>query len=85
MAKSKSKVGCSFCGKDRTKVAKLVAGPGIFISDECIALCQMYMDHPSEQGRLLIEDGKPVIKDGKPVFVPLSEEEQKMRDELLQE
>jgi hypothetical protein len=45
----------------------------------------MYMDHPAENGRLLIEEGKPVIKDGKPVFVPLSEEEQKRRDELLRE
>lgn len=86
MTKSKSKVGCSFCGKERTQVAKLVAGPGVFICDECIALCQVYMDHPSEEGKkLLIDDGKPIIKDGQPVFVPLSEEEQKLRDELMQE
>jgi ATP-dependent protease Clp ATPase subunit len=85
MMKSKSKVTCSFCGKKRTQVAKLVAGPGVFICDECVALCQMYIDNPSEKGKLLIEDGKAVTKDGKPVFVPLSKEDQKWRDELLDE
>ena len=29
---------CSFCGKPSTKVQKLVAGPGVFICDECIDL-----------------------------------------------
>jgi len=76
MSETKSKLSCSFCGKAHTQVAKLVAGPGVYICDACIALCQIYIDHPNEQGtRLLIADGKPVIKDGKPVFVPLSERE----------
>ena len=30
---------CSFCGKDKTQVEKLVAGPGVYICDECIRLC----------------------------------------------
>ena len=30
---------CSFCGKKRDEVRKLVAGPGVFICDECVALC----------------------------------------------
>jgi hypothetical protein len=45
----------------------------------------MYMDHPSEEGKLLIEDGQAVMKDGKPVFVPLSADELKQRDALLQD
>jgi hypothetical protein len=85
MAESTSKANCSFCGKSHTQVAKLVAGPGVFICDACIALCQMYMDHPSEEGKLLIEDGQAVMKDGKPVFVPLSADELKQRDALLQD
>lgn len=85
MTESESKVSCSFCGKDHTQVAKLVAGPGVYICDECVALCQLYIDNSSEQGKLLIEDGKPVMQDGRPVFVPLSEEEQKQRDALLHE
>ena len=31
---------CSFCGKSQTEVKTLVAGPGVFICDECVALCQ---------------------------------------------
>ena len=30
---------CSFCGTSQTKVKRLIAGPGIFICDECVALC----------------------------------------------
>src|SRR6266550_6064017 len=32
-------VSCSFCGKHQRDVAKLIAGPGVYICDECIALC----------------------------------------------
>jgi len=31
---------CSFCGKSQEEVATLVAGPGVFICDECVQLCQ---------------------------------------------
>ena len=30
---------CSFCGKAQEQVGKLVAGPGVYICDECIELC----------------------------------------------
>ena len=30
---------CSFCGKNQEEVKKLIAGPTVFICDECIALC----------------------------------------------
>jgi hypothetical protein len=30
---------CSFCGKDRRRVQKLIAGPGVFICNECVTLC----------------------------------------------
>jgi len=32
-------VHCSFCGKSQSAVKKIVAGPGVFICDECIELC----------------------------------------------
>ena len=42
----KTKVGgdepslaCSFCGKDKTLIEKLIAGPGVYICNECIDLC----------------------------------------------
>jgi len=31
---------CSFCGKSQREVAKLIAGPTVFICDECVELCQ---------------------------------------------
>jgi ClpX C4-type zinc finger len=31
---------CSFCGKAQTEVKTLVSGPGVFICDECVRLCQ---------------------------------------------
>jgi len=32
-------VNCSFCQKSKDDVAKLIAGPGVFICDECVGLC----------------------------------------------
>lgn len=58
-------------------------GPGVFICDGCINLCQLYIDNPSNDTKLLVEDGKPVMENGKPVFLPLSEDELKQREELL--
>jgi len=35
----KGQLKCSFCGKSQEQVRKLVAGPGVYICDECIELC----------------------------------------------
>ena len=35
----KGQLKCSFCGKTQEQVRKLVAGPGVYICDECIELC----------------------------------------------
>ena len=37
-------VKCSFCGKSQKQVKKLIAGPGVYICDECIELCNEIMD-----------------------------------------
>ena len=37
--KDKDKLRCSFCGKDQGHVQKLIAGPSVFICDECVNLC----------------------------------------------
>jgi len=34
---------CSFCGKDKSEVKRLVAGPSVFICDECIAECSQLL------------------------------------------
>jgi hypothetical protein len=36
---------CSFCGKSRHEVEKLVAGPRVFICDSCVALCVEVLDN----------------------------------------
>ncbi len=35
---------CSFCGKHQDQLQKLIAGPGVYICDECVALCQQILD-----------------------------------------
>ena len=41
MAKNddKKQLKCSFCGKNQDQVRRLIAGPGVYICDECIELC----------------------------------------------
>jgi len=38
-SKSKDALKCNFCGKSQKQVIKLIAGPGVYICDECIDLC----------------------------------------------
>src|ERR1700737_5009125 len=38
---------CSFCGKGQDQVRKLVAGPGVYICDQCIDLCQEVLEEDS--------------------------------------
>ena len=38
---------CSFCNKDKDAVAKLVAGPGVYICDECVGLCNLIIAEKS--------------------------------------
>jgi ATP-dependent Clp protease ATP-binding subunit ClpX len=35
---------CTFCGKSQHKVKALIAGPGVFICDECVGLCQTVLN-----------------------------------------
>jgi ATP-dependent Clp protease ATP-binding subunit ClpX len=40
MARSSQLTLCSFCGKSKAEVKKLIAGPGVFICDQCVLVCQ---------------------------------------------
>lgn len=40
---------CSFCGKPQTEVAKIIAGPGVFICDRCVELAQMVIAEAGDQ------------------------------------
>jgi ATP-dependent Clp protease ATP-binding subunit ClpX len=39
LGESSDLLKCSFCGKSQKQVRKLIAGPGVYICDECIELC----------------------------------------------
>ena len=43
-----SPLRCSFCGKEQAKVAKLIAGPGVYICNECITLCFVILQEEFE-------------------------------------
>ena len=52
--KRQSSLGrCSFCGKSKDKVRRLVAGPGVFICDGCVRLCNEVLDSDERRGREL--------------------------------
>ncbi len=57
---------CSFCGKSHAEVKKLIAGPGVYICDNCIALCKSVLDK-----ELAVETKKstPKLKVAKPAEI----------------
>ncbi|GAB4217790.1 MAG: ATP-dependent protease ATP-binding subunit ClpX [Synechococcales cyanobacterium] len=50
MAKYDSHLKCSFCGKSQEQVRKLIAGPGVYICDECVELCNEILDEELYEG-----------------------------------
>ena len=49
MARSSNLTICSFCGKSHADVKKLIAGPGVYICDNCIGVCKGILDKESQQ------------------------------------
>ena len=78
MAKNQDNVDknikCSFCGKPQEIVKKLIAGPGVYICDECIALCQDVVDEEIYDN----EDNVPELED-----MPTPEEIKAALDEYV--
>ena len=56
-------IHCSFCGKSQDEVDKIIAGPGVYICNECVALCQEIIDEEVNQERqesyTMVEPPKP--------------------------
>jgi ATP-dependent protease Clp ATPase subunit len=46
---TKMKLACSFCGQGEDKVAKLVAGPGVYICDGCVQLASQVIAEAKRQ------------------------------------
>ena len=60
---SKSTLYCSFCGKSQHEVRKLIAGPTVFICDECVELCMDIIKEESKSSLVKSSDGVPSPKE----------------------
>ncbi|MDD9911028.1 MAG: ATP-dependent Clp protease ATP-binding subunit ClpX [Ahrensia sp.] len=56
---SKSTLYCSFCGKSQHEVRKLIAGPTVFICDECVELCMDIIREENKSSLVKSTDGTP--------------------------
>ena len=62
-SESKSTLYCSFCGKSQHEVRKLIAGPTVFICDECVELCMDIIREETKGGNLKSSDGVPTPRE----------------------
>ncbi|WP_341760296.1 ATP-dependent Clp protease ATP-binding subunit ClpX [Candidatus Endowatersipora endosymbiont of Watersipora subatra] len=56
---SKNTLYCSFCGKNQQEVRKLIAGPTVFICDECIELCMDIIREENKASMVKLSEGTP--------------------------
>ena len=62
MSGSKNILYCSFCGKSQHEVRKLIAGPTVFICDECVELCMDIIKEENKDTFVKHQDGLPSPK-----------------------
>ena len=60
---TKNTLYCSFCGKSQHEVRKLIAGPTVFICDECVELCMDIIKEESKSNFAKNEEGVPTPKE----------------------
>ncbi len=60
---SKNTLFCSFCGKSQHEVRKLIAGPTVFICDECVELCMDIIREEHKSTLVRSRDGEPTPKE----------------------
>ena len=53
---------CSFCGKTQDEVKKIIAGPGVYICDECIELCNDIMEEEWQRERAMDDSEQVLLK-----------------------
>ena len=56
---SKNTLYCSFCGKSQHEVRKLIAGPTVFICDECVELCMEIIREENKTSFMKSKEGVP--------------------------
>ena len=62
-SESKNTLYCSFCGKSQHEVRKLIAGPTVFICDECVELCMDIIREEHKTHLVKSRDGVPTPKE----------------------
>ena len=60
---SKNTLYCSFCGKSQHEVRKLIAGPTVFICDECVELCMDIIREEHKSAKVKSRDGVPTPRE----------------------
>ena len=60
---TKNTLYCSFCGKSQHEVRKLIAGPTVFICDECVELCMDIIREENKSSLVKSSDGVPTPSD----------------------
>ena len=60
---SKNTLYCSFCGKSQHEVRKLIAGPTVFICDECVELCMDIIREENKTSMVKSREGVPTPQD----------------------
>ena len=65
---SKNTLYCSFCGKSQHEVRKLIAGPTVFICDECVELCMDIIREEHKSSLVKSKEGVPTPREIKDVL-----------------
>jgi ATP-dependent Clp protease ATP-binding subunit ClpX len=60
---TKNTLNCTFCGKSQHEVRKLIAGPTVFICDECVELCMDIIREENKSSLAKSRDGIPTPKE----------------------
>lgn len=61
MKEQTSKLRCSFCSKDQNEVKKLIAGPSVYICNECVDICIEIIIDDARQGSAALGEVLPTL------------------------
>ena len=70
-------IRCSFCGKGQEEVERIIAGPGVYICDECIKVCTNIIEND------LYEDSEITYENEAPTDLPKPEEIKEILDQYV--
>ena len=74
---SKNTLYCSFCGKSQHEVRKLIAGPTVFICDECVELCMDIIREENKSSLVKSKEGVPTPQETEQLMASVADAENK--------